>query len=267
MSSRTSVLAETDDFYRRLKAKGAAPLWESLGDLVPDEPRPASVPMHWRYAELRPLLMEAGSRITASQAERRVLVLENPGIKGGNLITESLYAGLQLVLPGEIAPTHRHSASALRFIVEGTSGYTTVSGERAMMHPGDLILTPSWTFHDHGNLGGEPVVWLDGLDVPIVNMLNTGFIEHYHKESQPLTVATGDSLIRYGSNVLPVEHRSDILHSPVFTYPYERSRAVVTWLSQNDPINECHGFKVQYSNPLNGAYPLPTISPFLQLLP
>ncbi len=184
---KPEATAERVEFYRRLKRKGIAPLWESLAELVPLQPSTSAVPMHWPYDEIRPMLMEAGEMITAKQAQRRVLMLENPGIEGGCLITESLYAGLQLVLPGEIAPTHRHSASALRFILEGSGAYTAVEGERATMHPGDFILTPSWTFHDHGNPSSEPIVWMDGLDVPIVNMLNTGFVESYAEESQPVT--------------------------------------------------------------------------------
>jgi gentisate 1,2-dioxygenase len=194
-------------------------------------------------------------------------MLENPGIEGGCLITESLYAGLQLVLPGEIAPTHRHSASALRFILEGSGAYTAVEGERATMHPGDFILTPSWTFHDHGNPSSEPMVWMDGLDVPIVNMLNTGFVESYTEESQPVTREERDSLVRYGTNMFPLEYKSKSLSAPVFTYPYERSRETLEWLRRNDPLNECHGFKMQYINPVTGGYPLPTIAAFLQLLP
>ena len=97
--------------------------------------------------------MEAGKLITAKEAVRRVLILENPGMRGESCITQSLYAGLQLILPGEIAPSHRHSQSALRFIVEGAGAYTAVDGERTTMRPGDFIITPSWTWHDHGNPG------------------------------------------------------------------------------------------------------------------
>jgi gentisate 1,2-dioxygenase len=135
------------------------------------------------------------------------------------------------------------------------------------MHPGDFILTPSWTFHDHGNPSSEPVVWMDGLDVPIVNMLNTGFVESYTEESQPVTREEKDSLVRYGTNMFPLEYKSKGLSAPVFTYPYERSRGTLEWLARNDPLNECHGFKMQYINPVTGGYPLPTIAAFLQLLP
>jgi gentisate 1,2-dioxygenase len=259
--------AERADFYDRLKQKSIAPLWESLADLVPVQPRPSAIPMHWNYEEIRPLLMEGGKVITTKQAERRVLMLENPGIAGGCLITDSLYAGLQLVLPGEIARTHRHSASALRFIIEGNGAYTAVEGERAYMHPGDFILTPSWEYHDHGNPSNEPIVWMDGLDLPIVNLLNTGFAEPYSQDTQSVVRREKDSLKRYGSNMQPLEYKPRSLAAPVFTYPYDRSRETLEWLSCNDPLDECHGFKMQYMNPVTGGYPMPTIAAFLQLLP
>lgn len=259
--------AEREEFYRRLSTRNIAPLWQYLGALIPPEPQPQCQPAHWDYEEARALLMEAGGLITAEEAARRVLILENPGLRGASRITGSLYAGLQLVLPGEITPTHRHTASALRFIIESDGGYTAVDGERTLMHPGDFILTPSWTFHDHGNPGDKPVVWLDGLDIPIVNLFDTSFAGHYHQEIQPVTKPVGDSLARFGSNLLPVEYSSGKLAAPVFTYPYDRSRQTLDQLYKNGPVDPRHGVKVQYLNPVNGGYPMPTIAAFLQLLP
>src|SRR5438046_10298383 len=137
---------ERREFYGRLAEKNTAPLWESLAKLFPPEPRPACIPTLWSYDEIRPLLLEAGRLITAKEATRRVLILENPGIRGTSQITQSLYAGIQMILPGEVAPTHRHTASAIRFIIEGSGAYTAVDGERTTMNPGDFILTPSSTF-------------------------------------------------------------------------------------------------------------------------
>src|SRR6201747_1779790 len=111
-------------------------------------------------------MLQAGNLITAKEAERRVLVLENPGLAGQYRITHSLFAGLQLIMPGEVAPAHRHTPSALRFIVEGEGAYTAVAGEKLPMKPGDFVVTPAWSWHDHGNHGTAPVVWLDGLDTP-----------------------------------------------------------------------------------------------------
>ena len=148
-----------------------SPLWDVFKDLVAKEPNSGCQPTLWRYAEARHAVLEAGEIISASDAERRVLVLENPGLKGQSRITTSLYAGLQLVLPGENAPAHRHSQSALRLVIEGDGGYTTVDGERVPMAPGDFIITPTGSWHDHGNDGSEPVIWLDGLDIPMIGLL------------------------------------------------------------------------------------------------
>jgi gentisate 1,2-dioxygenase len=223
--------AERKDLYERLHAKNTAPLWEVLAKLVTPEPQSACVPALWRYEDIRPLLMDAGRLITAKEAERRVLVLENPGLRGRSQITSSLYGGVQLVMPGEVAPSHRHAASALRFVIEGEgTAYTAVDGERTTMRPGDFVLTPFWTFHDHGNPGGQPVVWLDGLDVPIVNMFDASFADHHDEEMQPVTRRDGDALARYGGGLLPIEHTPRGMSSPMFSYPYGRTREVLDTL-------------------------------------
>src|SRR5262245_49097423 len=259
---------ERRDFYARLVKKNTAPLWEVLAKLFPLEPRPACLPALWNYTDdIRPLLVEAGGLITAKEATRRVLVLENPGIRGTSQITESLYAGIQLILPGEIAPTHRHTASAIRFVIEGNGAYTAVDGERTTMHPGDFILTPSWTFHDHGNPTDEPCMWMDGLDFPLVNMLNAAFAEPYPEELQPVTKKDGDALYRFGANMLPVEHEPQRQSSPIFNYPYSRTREALDWLFRNGPLHGCHGIKMQYVDPSTGGYPMAAIGAFIQLLP
>jgi len=205
--------------------------------------------------------------VTAKEAERRVLMLENPGLRGMARITGSLYAGLQLVLPGEVTNTHRHVASALRFVLEGQGAYTAVDGERTTMHPGDFILTPSWTYHDHVNPGNDPVVWMDGLDIPLVNTFDTSFAEHYPEENQPVLRKEGDAQARYGSNLFPLDYKPQSLSAPVFSYPYSRSRETLEIAYKNGPVNSCHGVKMQYINPATGGSPLPIIGAFLQLLP
>jgi gentisate 1,2-dioxygenase len=258
---------EFRDFYKRLGAKNAAPLWESLADLLHFEPRPRAVPVLWRYEELRPFLMESGKLISAKEAERRVLILANPGIKDDTQVTDTLYAGLQLILPGEVAPTHRHTTAALRFIIEGDGAYTAVDGERTTMHPGDFILTPSWTYHDHGNQTDKPTVWMDGLDLPLVNYLNAGFAQHYPEEIQPVSRKEGDAFLRYGNNMMPIEYENPRLSAPVFNYPYSRTREVLHELHRNGPLDAWQGIKMQYINPISGGYPMPSIGAFVQLLP
>ncbi len=258
---------ERKAFYERIDQHSLTPLWEAIGNLVPPRPATPCVPAHWRYVEMRPYLMEAGRLITAREAERRVLVLENPGLRGASSITHSLYAGLQLILPGEVAPSHRHTQSALRFVIEGEGAYTAVDGERTTMHPGDFIITPSWTFHDHGNPGNDPVVWLDGLDIPMVAFFDAGFAERYPSEVQAVTRPEGDALARYGANMLPLDHTAGGTTTPVFNYPYARSREALEQLRRHDDPHPCHGLKMQYANPATGGYPMPTIGAFIQLLP
>lgn len=256
------------DFYRRIAALGMSPLWESLHTLVPKSPATPVEAVHWDYdAVVRPRLMEAGDLITAAEAERRVLILENPGLRGKASITHSLYAGLQLILPGEVAPAHRHTQSALRFILEGSGAYTAVAGERTLMRPGDFVITPSWTWHDHGNESDAPMVWLDGLDVPLVGFLDAGFAEASNVESQQIARPTGDSLARYGGNLLPVDWVPATRNSPVFTYPYDRTRETLATLAVNGEPDFCHGHKLRYVNPATGGSAMPTIGAFMQLLP
>ena len=265
--SPPSVDRSRQDFYRRIERDHLAPLWEVLHALVPPQPQTPCKPALWRYRQIRPYVMESGGLISAREAVRRVLILENPGMRGQSSITRTLYCGLQLILPGEIAPSHRHTQSALRFIVEGSGAYTAVDGERTTMHPGDFIITPPWTWHDHGNPGAEPVVWMDGLDINILAFFDAQFAENYPEEVQPVTRIEGDSQARYGQNLLPLGLLPEAITSPVFNYPYGRSRDALWALAQNGAPDPCHGWKMRYSNPLSGGFAMPTIGAFLQLLP
>lgn len=270
-ADRSAHLAERERFYARIRSLNLTPLWESLHTLVPKEPASPYGPALWRYADIRPHLMEAGRLITAEEAVRRVLVLENPQLAGRSSITQSLYAGLQLILPGEVAPSHRHVQSALRFIVDGRGAYTTVGGERTTMYPGDFIITPSWDWHDHGNEGldgvTEPVVWLDGLDIPMVRFFDAGFAESDEQASQRVARPEGTSLARFGHNMVPVRHAHASATSPIFNYPYARSREALHALQRSEAPDAWHGHKLRYVNPLTGGSPMPTIATFLQLLP
>ena len=259
------------DYYRRIKPMNLTPLWEQLHALVPKEPKSPCVPALWRYADIRPVLMESAELITAEEAVRRVLVLENPALPGNASITQSLYAGLQLIMPGEIAPSHRHVQSALRFIVDGKGAYTTVGGERTTMHPGDFIITPSWAWHDHGNEGisgvSEPVVWLDGLDIPLVRFFDAGFAENDTSQAQSVGKPEGNSFARFGHNMVPVKHKHSSPTSPIFSYPYARSREALATLQRGEAPDDWQGWKLRYTNPLTGGSPMPTMATFLQLLP
>jgi gentisate 1,2-dioxygenase len=215
--------AETPErlaFYDRIDKKSMTPLWAVLSDLVTPEPRSACQPVGWRFAEIREAMIEAGALITAKEAERRVLILENPGLRGQSKVTTSLYAGVQLVLPGEVAPAHRHTQSALRFVLEGSGAHTAVNGEKTVMEYGDFVVTPQWAWHDHGNETDRPMFWLDGLDIPLVQFLDASFAEMLGEDAQPVTRPTGQSAAEYGNGLMPVDADHASLNSPIFNYPY-----------------------------------------------
>ena len=253
-------------YYDRIAGHSLKPLWEVLAALVPAQPATDAVPALWRWRDVAPFIAEAGSLITAREAERRVLILENPGLPGQSTTTSTMYAGLQLILPGEVAPAHRHTQSALRFVVDGEGAYTAVDGERVTMSPGDFIVTPMWTWHDHGNPGTQPVTWLDGLDIAVVRMLGAQFRENHGHEAQPVSRPEGDAAARYGANMLPMGFVPRNGVTPVFSYPYRRSRAALEALSHG-PQHACHGIKMMYVNPATGGAPIATIGAFLQWLP
>lgn len=259
--------AERDAYYARIGQHSMTPLWEVLGALVPPQPRSPVEAALWRYADLREHVMEAGRLITAEEAERRVLILENPALRGHSSITQSLYAGLQLIMPGEVAPAHRHTQTALRLVLDGEGAYTAVDGERTTMRRGDFIITPAWTWHDHGNLGREPVVWLDGLDIPLVRFLDAGFAEKSEAEHQAVLRPEGDALARYGANMVPVDfYQQPAEPTKVFVYPWERTIASLKAISAGTP--DAHfGHKQRYVNPATGRSPMPTMAAFSQLIP
>ena len=212
---------EREAFYKKIDGENLSALWNVMGDLITPEPRSACRPHLWKFDAIRDYMTEAGKLITAKEAERRVLVLENPGLRGQSKITTSLFAGVQMVVPGDVAPAHRHSQSALRFVLEGKGAYTAVDGERTAMEPGDFVITPSMTWHDHSNETSEPMFWLDGLDIPMVQFFDASFAEGSNEDQQKITRPAGDSFARYGHNLLPVDEKRKSKTSPIFNYPYQ----------------------------------------------
>jgi gentisate 1,2-dioxygenase len=258
---------EREAFYRRIDGDSLSALWNVMGELITPEPKSACRPHLWRFDAIRDYMLQAGQLITAKEAERRVLILENPGLRGQSKVTTSLYAGIQLVMPGEVARAHRHSQSALRFILEGKAAHTSVDGERTRMEPGDFIITPSMTWHDHGNETDQPMFWLDGLDIPLVQFFDASFAEGLAADEQPIKRPEGDSFARYGHNLLPVDLKGMSKTSPVFHYPYAHTREALETAKTAQQWDACHGLKLRYANPASGDFAMPTIGTFIQLLP
>ena len=173
-----------DQLFNEAVVEHAEPLWPLLNTVSPPFPVAKAAPYVWDYQKLRPFCERAARLVGTELAERRVFMLINPKLKAP-FTTDTLYAGLQTILPGETARAHRHTPFALRFIIEGERGFTAVEGEKVMMERGDLVLTPAWEWHDHGNEGDVPMIWMDGLDLPLWQTLPAIFTEHYAQTRYP----------------------------------------------------------------------------------
>lgn len=261
------LIAQRASFYRELQSEGMEALWNALSSVAQKEPRVESVPFIWKWDTVRRQILKAGDLVTPQEAERRVLMLINPAHTVRSLRTVGhMYAGVQLILPGETADSHRHTPAAQRFIIEGDGGYTTVNGERTYMKKGDYVTTPNWCWHDHGNESLSPMIWLDGLDIPFVNMLDANFFEEYgHGDTQPVTKPIEDSHRRWARNLRPVWETGGRSNTPILNYRWDTARQTLHDL-RSDAGSPYDGILLEYINPLTGGPTLPTMSACLQFL-
>ena len=245
-------LEDLPQSYRdELQNLNLVPLWPSLrAVLPPGVPTRQTQPTHWAYSTLKPLLLQAGKLTPIEKAERRVLVLANPGHGLENMkASPAIYLGMQLLLPGEWAPSHRHTPNAVRMIVEGEGAYTTVDGEKCPMSRGDLILTPTGLWHEHGHDGQDPVVWLDVLDLPLVYYMEASY--HINGSRQAIHPGQGDRQnVRAGIAPTRMFDRSSRAY-PMLRYPWADTRAALLALAADDPAREC--VQVTYINPETGG--------------
>ncbi len=251
MSHELGRLEDLPQDYRDdLTKLNLVPLWPSLRAVLPPKvPTRKTRPTFWSYQSLRPLLLRAGELTPMEKAERRVLVLANPGHGLEKMqASAAMYLGMQLLLPGEWAPSHRHTPNAVRMIVEGEGAYTTVDGEKCPMHRGDLILTPTGLWHEHGHDGTEPVVWLDVLDLPLVYYTETSYA--IEGQRQPVKPGHGEQAYRSGGVMpTPVFERSNKAY-PMLRYPWVDARAALVALAADRPEQEA--VQVSYVNPETG---------------
>ena len=252
-------------FHERMHENHMYGLWELASQMTP-HPQPKMIAHMWPWSLLESIIEESGQAVPVGD-ERRALQLFNPGLGGRWATTNNLIAAVQVLLPGEVARAHRHTPTAIRFIIEGTGAYTAVDGERTIMREGDFVITPTWTWHDHGNESKQPMVWLDGLDIPMVAMFNAGFAENGESDEQVVTAPEGTSDAKYASGLLPVDWKPERQTSPIFNYPYARTREALQGLAKAGPPDACHGYKLRYVNPASGGAPIATMGTFMQLLP
>jgi gentisate 1,2-dioxygenase len=262
--SRRSPTSIEADFHERMHAAHMYGLWE-LASQMTRHPEPQAIPYMWNASLLETMVRESGEVVPVGE-ERRALQLFNPGLDGRWATTNTMIAAVQLLLPGEVARAHRHTPTAIRFIMDGHGAYTAVDGERVFMAPGDLILTPSWAWHDHGNETDSPVVWLDGLDIPLVQAMNAMFFQFHPERQMPLTKPTSASVQLHGHVSLnPTWVKERPQSSPLLLYSWE-----TTWRSLDglrgaagDPHD---GIALEYTHPQTGRSVLPTMACWIQML-
>src|SRR5262245_8977590 len=256
---------ELQRYCADLRRAGLDAPWSRPGPLI-EQKRTRVETRLWRWAEIEPLLHRTAEFMAPGRGgERRILRIANPGVPE-RTSTHTISVALQYLLPGEVAPAHRHTPNAIRFMLRGQGAYTTVDGDKCVMRPGDLVLTPSMTWHDHGNEGTEPVIWLDGLDSPVVRYLEALSLEPYPEQRQATGVRTGRSHCRYGTAGLrpgwsdSSERPGHLLH-----YRWEATHEALLRLAtvEASPFDDV---MLEYMAPATGRSLLPTIGCYIQML-
>lgn len=258
-------MSDLDTFSATLAEAAIVPLWDCFKDLIRPFPAGAAVAHRWRYDEARRHLSRAGELIGAERAERRVLIFENPALPGTASITRSLYTGLQLMRSGEISPAHRRTQAALRLVLEGRTAYSNVDGERIPMSFGDVVVTPPWTWHDHGNDGptAEDAVCLDALDIPTVQFYDASFMEHFPARS--LEAEPDGRAGLWAAGLRPTDRPPRC--NPVVGYPYEETLRRLEQYAAHHLPHPVRGWEAEYIDQCTGGSILKTMSAFLSLLP
>ena len=257
------TMPETERAYHQvLDDEHINPLWVMHAN--PPE-RPKLEPYVWRWDRMRELAMQAGAlESLKGQGFRRALTMRNPGLKNPQAgATKTMSAAVQIVWPGEIAEAHRHTAAAIRFVIEGEGAFTVQEGERFRMQEGDLVLSPSWAWHDHNNPTDKPVIWLDCLDAPLVGYLDAMFQEPFPEDVQPVTKPVGFTNASVGNGLM----RSDLgnVHGGALplTYRWDDAYGALLGYGEEDRFD---GVIMEYANPVTGAHSMPTLALKLQRL-
>jgi gentisate 1,2-dioxygenase len=255
-------------YYDELEKLEVGALWTVANKIEPWQPKSASVPMLWRYRELRDHVLRSVALVTPEKAGRRVIYLNNPGRRDVSAAVGWLYSGLQVMHPGELASAHKHSASALRFIMEGSGAYTIVDGHKMTLGANDFVLTPNGTWHEHGvSSEGTPCIWQDGLDIPLVNAMEAGFYTVHPDLNQAVSHPVDDSTAVWAAPALrPQDARWNQNYSPLLKFewaPTYESLARFAGVTDGSPYD---GVLMNYVNPHSGGPVMPTIGASMQLL-
>jgi gentisate 1,2-dioxygenase len=255
-------------YYEELEKLEAGALWTVANKIEPWEPKSASVPVLWRFDELRSHVLRSVELVTPEKAGRRVIYLNNPGRRDVSAAVGWLYSGLQVMHPGEVASAHAHSASALRFIMEGTGAYTIVDGHKMPLGANDFVLTPNGTWHEHGvEPTGTPCIWQDGLDIPFVNAMEANFYAVHPDLSQAVSYPVDDTTNTWASaGLMPVDGRWAHKYSPLFKYEWAPTYEALLKYAKATEGSPFDGILMKYVNPITGGHVMQTIGASMQLL-
>jgi len=249
------TLEKTPTFEQILERSNLQPLWDRYDRLLTSEPAPQDEATLWRWQDLVPFIDRAAREVSMAHSERRVLMLMNPAFGGKPFATTNLFAGIQILEPGERAPLHRHSPSAMRFVLEGEGAATVVDGQHCDMLPGDLILTPNWCWHEHMNDSKQRCVWLDALDLPLAANMGAIFSERGQLDSQRDKLWHIDDAAFATAGLLPDTEAARRPHSPMFRYPWTRTQAAL----DQAPAMADASKRVRYVDPTTGLPAIATL--------
>ena len=273
---RESVLGRADvedtpelvKYYQDLTQFEAGALWTVANKIEPWEPKSESVPVVWRYRDLRDYVLRSVDLVSPEKAGRRVIYLNNPGRQEVSAAVGWLYSGLQVMKPGEAASAHAHSSSALRFIMEGRGAYTIVDGHEMTLGANDFVLTPNGCWHEHGvEADGLPCIWQDGLDIPLVNALEAGFYAVHPDLAQAITHPVNDAVGIWGGRGLkPTLHDWQKPYSPLLKYEWEPTYEALSAYAKVTDGSPFDGVIMDYINPLTGGPVMATIGASMQML-
>ena len=266
--ARVADDADLDEYYRELDRLDSGALWTVANDIEPWEPHSFSAPTLWRWSDLRTQALRSLDLVSPEDAGRRVVYLRNPQRREISAVCGLLFSGIQVMQPGERASAHRHGASALRFVMEGSGGYTVVDGHRVDLHPRDFVLTPGGTWHDHGvDDDGEICLWQDGLDIPLANALEANWYEVHPDHYQGVDHPPNDSAGAFGGPaLLPVNYSWDRPYSPLLRYPFDATYESLHRAAAAGIESPFDGVMLRYTNPHTGGHVMATMGAAMQLL-
>jgi gentisate 1,2-dioxygenase len=260
--------AALTNLYDDMKGGHLTPLWKLEKDILPWSPKPKAVPWLWKWSTLYDIAERSGSLVPIERGgDRRAIALSNPGLGGLPHATPTLWAAVQWLNGREVAPGHRHTAQALRFIIDGQGSYSTVEGDRVYLERGDLVLNPTWLWHDHGSDSNERAIWMDGLDIPLNNYLDASFFQPYPGDIQKVTKVLNGTVLKYGVGQLrPAWEAQSVSYPPISAYKWADTERALNNLVKADAASPFDDVALAYTNPHSGGPVMKTIASWIQML-